>query len=138
MRAREAAFVDSGAWIALAIRGDPLHARAVETWRKIIGARALLYSSVPVVVETFTFLDRNTSRDVAFRWRDSLDGIVGLCILDCAASDLRDAWIWFDRPDLHKLSAVDATSFVLMTKNRIRRAFAFDHHFAAAGFRPIG
>ena len=138
MRAREAAFIDSGAWIALAIRGDPLHARAVETWRQIISTRVLLYSSVPVIVETFTFLDRNTSRDVALSWRDSLDGIVGLRILDCTASDLRDAWIWFERPDLHKLSAVDATSFVLMKKNGVRRAFAFDHHFATAGFRLLG
>ena len=138
MRVREAAFIDSGAWTALAIRGDPLHARAVETWRQIISARVLLYSSVPVVVETFTFLDRNTSRDVASSWRDSLDGIADLCILDCTASDLRDAWAWFERPDLHKLSAVDATSFVLMAKNGIRRAFAFDHHFAAAGFRLLG
>lgn len=138
MRVREAAFIDSGAWIALAIRSDPLHARAVETWRQIISARVLLYSSVPVVVETFTFLDRNTSRDVASSWGDSLDGIADLCILDCTASDLRDAWAWFERPDLHKLSAVDATSFVLMAKNGIRRAFAFDHHFAAAGFRLLG
>lgn len=138
MRDRDAAFIDSGAWIALAIRGDPLHARAVETWRQIIGERVLLYSSVAVVVETFTFLDRNTSRDVALSWRDSLDGIAGLCMLDCTASDLRDAWAWFERPDLHKLSAVDATSFVLMTKNGIRRAFAFDYHFASAGFRLLG
>ena len=137
-RAREAAFIDSGAWIALAIRRDPLHARAVETWRQIVSERVALYSSVPVVIETFTFLDRNTSRDVALSWRDSLDGIADLRILDCTASDLRDAWVWFERPDLHKLSAVDAASFVLMTKNRIRQAFAFDHHFAAAGFHLLG
>jgi predicted nucleic acid-binding protein len=36
------------------------------------------------------------------------------------------------------LSAVDAVSFVLMRRERIRTAFAFDHHFAAAGFRLVG
>ncbi len=38
----------------------------------------------------------------------------------------------------HKLSTVDALSFVLMTQRRIRLAFAFDSHFAAAGFRMLG
>lgn len=31
-----------------------------------------------------------------------------------------------------------APSFVLMTQRRIRFAFAFDSHFATAGFRMVG
>jgi predicted nucleic acid-binding protein len=38
------------------------------------------------------------------------------------------------RRDLHKLSAVDATSFVVMSNQAILTAFSFDHHFALAGF----
>jgi len=45
---------------------------------------------------------------------------------------------YFCREDLHKLSAVDATSFAVMKRVRTRIAFAFDHHFAAAGFRLVG
>ena len=37
-----------------------------------------------------------------------------------------------------KVSAADATSFVLMTKAKIRTAFTFDYHFATAGFRIVG
>jgi hypothetical protein len=33
--------------------------------------------------------------------------------------------------------AVDATSFTIMKRARIRLAFAFDHHFAVAGFRLV-
>ena len=33
MQQREADFVDSGAWIALALSQDPLHTRAREQWR---------------------------------------------------------------------------------------------------------
>jgi predicted nucleic acid-binding protein len=51
---------------------------------------------------------------------------------------LEEAWPYFQRRDLHKLSAVDATSFVLMSHEKIRTAFAFDHHFAMAGFRLVG
>jgi len=53
-------------------------------------------------------------------------------------TELEQAWSYFERPDLHKLSAVDALSFVQMTDRRIRIAFAFDSHFATAGFRMVG
>ena len=61
MRAGEAVFIDSGAWVALALVRDSLHGQAVDTWNQVISAAIPLYTSVPVVLETFTFLDRNTS-----------------------------------------------------------------------------
>ncbi len=94
-----------------------------------------LYTSVPVVIETFTFLERNTEREVALAWKESLKALPRFRVLECTLTDLGKAWSFFERRDLHKLSAVDATSFVLMLREKIRWAFAFDHHFAVAGFR---
>jgi predicted nucleic acid-binding protein len=72
---------------------------------------------------------------VALAWKDSLEGIRRFSILECTKRDLADAWSYFTRRDLHKLSAVDASSFALMKRFKITWAFAFDHHFASAGFR---
>lgn len=58
MRQGEAAFVDSGAWIALAMSRDPLHRQAREQWDVLHAAGAKLRTSLPVVIETFIFLDR--------------------------------------------------------------------------------
>jgi uncharacterized protein len=138
VRQAEPVFVDSGAWIALAVVRDPYHGRARETWDRLLGAGASLYSSIPVIMETFTFLDRNTAREVALAWRESLETVPRLRILPCTAKDLRRAWPYFERRDLHKLSVTDAVSFVLMTHRKIRTAFAFDAHFATAGFRIVG
>ena len=138
MRAGELVFVDTGAWIALALTRDPLHPRASETWALLARAGARLHTSVSIVVETFTFLDRNTERNVAVAWKDSLRGVPRLRVLPCTPRDLELAWRYFDRLDLYKLSAVDALSFVLMAQRRIRVAFAFDGHFATAGFRMVG
>ena len=138
MKAREAVFIDSGAWIALALTRDPFHARAVEAWKQVTESRARLCTSVPVVLETFTFLDRHARRDVALAWKDALGHLDGLSMLGCTAADVREAWRYFERRDLHKLSAVDATSFILMAKQGIRTAFTFDHHFASVGFRLVG
>jgi predicted nucleic acid-binding protein len=138
MRQGEAVFVDSGAWIALALVRDPLHAQAREQWELLHRAGAKLRTSVPVVIETFTFLDRNASRDVALTWRESIYALRTVSILPCELRDLEESWKYFRRADLHKLSAVDATSFAIMKRSRIRLAYAFDHHFAVVGFRLIG
>jgi uncharacterized protein len=138
MRQGEAVFVDSGAWIALAIRRDPLNARAHEHLDVLQGAGAKLHTSVPVVIETFTFLDRTASRDVALTWKESIYKSSTVKILPCDLRDLEQSWEYFRRADLHKLSAVDATSFAIMWRAQIRLAFSFDHHFAAVGFRLVG
>jgi predicted nucleic acid-binding protein len=135
MRQDEAVFIDSGAWIALAASRDPLHGQAREQWDQLRSAGAKLHTSVPVVIETFTFLDRNANRDVALAWKQSLYGLGSVKILVCELRDLEQSWDYFKRADLHKLSAVDATSFAIMRRLRIRCAFTFDHHFAVVGFR---
>ena len=138
IRSGEQVFVDTGAWIALALTRDPLHHRAADAWSVLTGAGARLHTSLPVVIETFTFLDRNATRGVALAWKDSLETVPRLRVLPAATREIARAWKYFDRADLHELSAVDALSFVLMNERRIRSAFAFDGHFALAGFRLIG
>lgn len=137
MRHGEATFVDSGAWIALAVTSDSQHASAREHWATLLAMGAKLYTSIPVILETFTFLQRNASRDVALAWRASIYETRAVKILPCDLHDLQQAWEYFRRGDLHKLSIVDATSFVIMKRARIRLAFTFDHHFAVAGFRLL-
>jgi uncharacterized protein len=138
MRQGEAVFVDTGAWIALALSRDPLHVQARDHWDLLQGAGARLHTSIPVVVETFTFLDRNANRDVALTWKEAIYKPGTVNILTCERHDLDRSWEYFRRRDLHKLSAVDATSFAIMKRERIRLAYAFDHHFAVVGFRLVG
>ena len=131
----ERVFVDTGAWIALALTRDPLHSRALPVWQELERKGARLYTSVPVLMETFTFLDRNAARAAAISWRRGVETLARLEVLECGRDVLAASWKWFDRADLAKLSSVDATSFVLMKQRKLRIAFTFDHHFAAAGFR---
>lgn len=138
MRAGEFVFVDSGAWIALALQLDPLHDRARLIWEDLSRSGAAVRTSIPVVLETFTFLERNARRDVALAWQASLGTLTRFSLVECSTVDLAHAWAYFRRRNLHGLSAVDAASFVIMTRLKIRHAFAFDHHFAAAGFSLVG
>ena len=99
MRQGEAAFVDSGAWIALALLRDPLHARAREQWDALHASGAKLHCSVPVLIETFTFLERNANRDVALAWKESIYKPGTVKILSCELRDLELSWEYFRRTD---------------------------------------
>ena len=114
-----------------------MHLQAREQWDRLHSAGAKLHTSVPVVIETFTFPDRNANRDVALTWKEAVYQPGTVKIFSCELGDLEQAWEYFRRTDLHKLSAVDATSFAIMKRERIWLAYAFDHHFAAAGFRLV-
>jgi len=138
MRQGEAVFVDSGAWIALALTRDPLHASARDQWELLHASGARLHTSVPVAIETFTFLEGNANRDAALAWKEAIYRRGAVRILPCELRDLEQSWEYFRRRDLHKLSAVDATSFAIMRRARIRLAYTFDHHFAVVGFRMVG
>lgn len=138
MRQGEPVFVDSGAWIALALARDPLHGQAREQWDLLQGAGARLHTSIPVVIETFTFLDRNANRQVALTWLEAVQKRARVDVLACELRDLEQSWEYFRRAEPHKLSAVDATSFAIMKRARIRLAYTFDHHFAVVGFRLVG
>jgi predicted nucleic acid-binding protein len=101
MRQGQAVFVDSGAWIALALARDTLHGQAREQWESLQAAGAKLHTSIPVVIETFTFLDRNANRDVAMAWKYSIHDPGTVKILPCEMRDLEQSWDFFRRTDLH-------------------------------------
>ena len=129
--------MDSGAWIALALTRDPMHDQARAIWERNVASGTRWATSVPVVIETFTFLSSTVHTDIALAWRASLREVEWLRVLECSNSDLDDAFEYFAIPDLHRLSAVDATSFVLMRREGLKLAFSFDVHFGVAGFRYL-
>jgi len=134
IRSGQKVFVDTGGWLGLALAADPYHQRAAEAWEGLRRAGARACTSIPVAIETFTYLDRKVDARLARAWSAGLRGVE---ILECSRSDLAEAWPWLERREYHKLSLVDATSFVLLRKHRIRLVLGFDTHFAQAGFRLV-
>jgi predicted nucleic acid-binding protein len=74
---------------------------------------------------------------VALAWKEVIHKPRMAKIHPYEICDLERSWEYFRRQDLHKLSAVDASSFVIMRRMRIRLAYTFDHHFAVVGFRLV-
>lgn len=125
-------FVDSSFWIAEFLPRDGRHLAATETSRALAAER--LATSTLVLGETWTYLRRRTGHVLAMKWFDGVLGrnVVRVERIDGALED--QAWAWLRVHDERPYSFVDATSFALMRKLRIREALAFDGDFAAAGF----
>jgi predicted nucleic acid-binding protein len=126
------AFVDTSFWFARAITRDRRHVEAVALGDAHRTSR--IVTSNLVLGETWTLLVHRAGHRHAARWVDGVrqDAHVVVERVDVGVEE--EAWAWLRAHDDRRYSFVDATSFALMRKLRIRDALAFEGNFAAAGF----
>lgn len=125
-------FVDSSFWIGLSDELDERHEQAMALLRA--HGDAPIVTTNHVLGETWTFLRKRHRHAVAMKFLDLAQSAERLEIAFASSELETDAWTWLRRHDEREYSFVDATSFALMRKLRIREALAFDGDFAAAGF----
>ncbi len=131
-------FVDTSFWVALTVAGDQHHADARVLWEAGPGP---LTTTDLVLGETWTFLRRRVGHPEAVRFIDSVTATRNISIRTIDEDVVAEAWRWLRRHDERSYSFVDASSFMLMRRLRVREALAFDGDFSAAGFvesRPQG
>ena len=127
-------FADTSFWFALQERRDRRHADATALVRAGVGR---LCVSNHVVGETWTLLRRRAGHTAAVGFLDRLVRLAEVEVVYLDAATEADAWRWLRRHDEREYSFVDATSFALMRRRRIREALAFDGDFNAAGFVEV-
>jgi predicted nucleic acid-binding protein len=125
-------FVDTGAFYAIADRSDAHHPAATTTFKERL-AEDELVTTDHVFVETWFLVCSHLHRGAAMRfWHAMERGVVTM--LGVTSADLRRgraiALSWPDQD----FSVVDCTSFALMERLAINRAFAFDRHFRTIRF----
>lgn len=125
-------FADSSFWIGLFATRDSRHAPATQLLREHAGSTFL--TSNQICGETWTFLNSRYGHRSAMSFVDRLDQTLRLRVAFVSEELEAEAWAWLRRHDEREYSFVDATSFALMRKLRVREAFAFDGDFTAAGF----
>lgn len=127
-------FVDTSFWIALQSQRDRNHTAARSLVEAGLGP---LITSNHVVGETWTFVRRRHGHDSAVASVRALHEVRSLTILHVEGDVEDDAWRWLRRRGEREYSFVDATSFAVMRRRRIREALAFDGDFSAAGFVEV-
>jgi predicted nucleic acid-binding protein len=124
-------FVDTSFWIALQSDRDQNHVAADALTDQELGP---LITTHHVVGETWTFMRKWSGHAGAVEALQRIRGVPTLTIVHVDSEEVQDAWRWLNRRDEREYSFVDATSFAVMRRRRIREALAFDGDFTAAGF----
>lgn len=130
-------FVDTSAFVALENRRDAHHADATKTYRKLIRGGAKFVTSDFVLDETVTLLRARASAGDAVAWgRRLLSSMMfELHLID--RSILVDALRVMEAAADQRFSFTDCTSFVLVSRERLEGAFAFDDDFQRFGIRQL-
>lgn len=126
--------MDTSFWIALRYRRDDHHGAAAALWS---AGRETLVTSNHVAGETWTFLRRRVGHAEARGFLDNLRRTERVTVIHVDEGTEAEAWAWLRRHDERSYSFVDATSFAVMRRERMREALAFDGDFAAAGFVEV-
>ena len=128
-------FVDTSFWFGLQDRLDRRHPEAAA----LAGGQAAerLVTSNHVVGETWTLIRRRLGHGAAVGFLDRLGHLRNVEVASADDALEAEAWVWLRRHDEREYSFVDATSFAMMRRRRIREALAFDGDFTAAGFVEV-
>jgi predicted nucleic acid-binding protein len=127
-------FVDTGAWLALNDKNDQYHTKAIDKSSKIKMQKIELLTSEYVIDESITIIRFKISHETACLFGESLFASSIVKIIGITEEDRSKAWEMFKKYKDKEFSFTDCTSFVLMKKLNLKKAFAFDNHFKQVGF----
>ena len=140
---RNATVVDTSAHYALADENDAHHLEAVKFAEQLSSQRVIWVVTNFIIAETYGLLLLRLGRHAAFRFLDRILYSVadGTTHLERVTEDDEErAWEILQVYADQEFSYVDATTFAVMERLNLTRAFAFDRHFEVfrlKGKRPI-
>jgi hypothetical protein len=134
MTLSEAVFVDAGAWYALADKDDANHRKASSIYPSLLSTSGRLITSNLVIAEAYVLVRMELGHGAALNFLERMHTsprIARVYSTEAIESEARALLAKYGDQDF---SYVDAVSFAIMKRQKIRKAFAFDKHFPAAGF----
>jgi len=127
--------VDTAAFYALVDDRDPNHGRATATISDLVAADETLLTHEYVIVEATALIQQRLGLVALRRFVDDLLPIVEVAWVDeDLHREAREALLAAGR---RTVSLVDWTSFLVMRRHGVRRAFTFDPDFGAEGFEVV-
>lgn len=127
-------FADTSFWFGLQERRDRRHEQARALVARGVGR---VVTTNQVVGETWTLLRRRAGHPAAVGFLDRLGALPDVEVVHVDDATEAAAWRWLRSRPEREYSFVDATSFAVMRRRRIREALAFDGDFNAAGFVEV-
>jgi predicted nucleic acid-binding protein len=130
----EAIFVDASAWFALADKNDANHRKAAGVYPSLLTTYSRLVTSNLVIAEAYVLMLNELGHMPAFGFLERIKTSPRIARVYSTEDIESEAQTILGKYHDHDFSYVDAVSFAIMKRQKIRKAFAFDKHFHTAGF----
>ena len=125
-------FLDTSAILAVLDADDLHHPKADVLWQMLLASDEGLLSTNYVLVETFALVQRRLGMEAVRAFQREIVPLLDVYWLD---AETHQAAITRFLPSSRRgPSLVDCSSFEVMRRHGIQRAFAFDAHFSEQGF----
>ena len=124
-------FADTSAFYALADRADQNHKHARSLFASLLKAGETLTTHNYVIVESAALMQHRLGIASAVKFLTEVNRFPIVWVDQNLHENAREE---LKRQKRARVSFVDCVSFVLMRRDAIRRAFAFDKDFTTAGF----
>lgn len=137
MMVLEDIFVDTSAWIALVDKDDSHHKEAASSYPSLLKNHRNLITSNFVIAETYIIILNELGHKLAIDFLEKLKAsprILKIYSNEDIEAEAEPILVEYSDQDF---SYTDAVSFVIMKRQKIRKAFSFDKHFVIAGFVNI-
>ena len=122
-------FIDTSAFLAVLDADDAHHSQASEIWHNLITQEETLVCSNYVLVESFALIQNRLGMAAVNVFQNDILPMISVEWLDGISA--------FITAGHRRLSLVDCTSFELMRRLGIQRAFTLDRHFSDQGFQCL-
>jgi len=130
-----AVFLDTVGLLALWDVADQWHAPAEEAFADLAAARIPLVTTSLILLECGNAATRKPYRKDVVKLRSAL--MARGEVFEPTSAEIEVAWTAYQNLDTDRAGIVDQTSFVVMRRLGIRKAFTNDKHFEAAGFEIL-
>jgi uncharacterized protein len=130
-------FVDTGAWIGIAVARDEMHEAAAAYARHLAASKASLFTTNYILAEAYTRIRYDDGHAKAIVFDTLIREMIRrrhLTVRWMTPALHDEALEIFRRYDDHMFSIVDCASFVVARRLRVREVFGFDHDFATMSF----
>jgi predicted nucleic acid-binding protein len=133
----EEIFVDTSAWVALADKDDAYHKKAAAVYPSLLKTQRNLITSNFIIAEAYIIILNELGHTPALHFLERIKASPRILKIYSNEEIEAEAEGILAKYSDQDFSYTDAVSFVIMKRQKIKRAFCFDKHFVTAGFESV-
>ncbi|HOF01607.1 MAG TPA: PIN domain-containing protein [Spirochaetota bacterium] len=130
-------FIDTFAWIALINKSDNYHKLSVDLFNEILIKNNKLYTSTFIITETINALSKFMYRKPILEFLNRIQNSQILNLIEINMDIYNNSINLFKKRIDKEWGLTDCSSFIVMEKYDIIKAFTNDKHFEQAGFELL-